>query len=429
MPHKKIFFALFSALLLAGLALRLHTAARTPGLSEYDPHFEYVEEVRAHYAAVAAAPYAGLRQKIDAYNFSKSVRGFQNRMRWHPPAYYLSCALAGSLYPRDIAVPIKIFSLLCNFSTLWLLFLVLRHFYKDDYELILPALSLLLFLPGHIAFSNLANNDVLFAPVCLLFLFLSTKWAEEPLCPARIVSLSLLCSFLLLIKYQGVVCFIYLQAVLLGLFLRHRLPTARYYRSALAAGGIPLALAGWYYWTNYSIWGNPLYMPGYSGVREHVYLSFRFIDLLYSQFNNWHESSSILTGFFASFFSFDWINTAAREMTLRNAVFCLALAPLPAACAGLVSGAKKEKFLPLNLFLLLSLLSTASFLWKFNSGAGPLKSCYVMFLAPLYPVYFAEGLGTLRTRSRKVYYFCLTAALSLSALVIAYYYAFYISRA
>lgn len=429
MQHKNIFFALFSALLLTGLALRVHTVLRTPGLAEYDPHFEYAGEVRAHYADIAAAPYAGLRQKIAGYNFSKSVRGFQNRMRWHPPVYYLVCALAGSLYPGDMAVPVKIFSLFCNLATLWLLFLLLRYFYKDDYELILPALSLLLFLPGHISFANLANNDVLFAPVCLLFLFLSIKWAEEPLSHFRIVSLSLLCSLLLLIKYPGIVCFIYLQAVLLGLLLRHRLPPAKYYRSALAACAIPLALAGWYYWTNYSIWGSALYMPGYSSVREHVYLSFRFIDLLYSQFNNWHESSSILTGFFASFFSFDWINTAARETSWRNAVFCLALPPLLAAGAGLVSGAKMEKYLNLNLFLLLSLLSTGSFLWKFNSGAGPLKSCYVMFLAPLYPVYFAEGLGALRTRSRTGFYFCLAAVLSLSASVTAYYYAFFIGRA
>ncbi|MDD5210165.1 MAG: hypothetical protein PHV36_12310 [Elusimicrobiales bacterium] len=426
MPHKKIFFALFSALLLAGLALRVHTVARIPGLAEYDPHFEYAEEVRAHYAAVAAEPYTGLREKLDGYNFSKSVRGFQNRMRWHPPVYYLSCALAASLYPADTALPVKIFSLLCNLAALWLLFLLLRHFYKDDYELTFPALCLLLFLPGHISFANLANNDVLFAPVCLLFLLLSLKLGEEPLSHVRVIYLSLLCSFLLLIKYPGLVCFIYLQAVLLGLLLRHRLPRAQYFRAALAACGIPLALAGWYYWTNYSIWGNPLYMPGYSSVREHVYLSFRFIGLLYSRFNDWHESSSILTGFFASFFSFDWINTAAREITLRNAVFCLALAPLLTACAGIVSGAKKEKFLPLNLFLLLSLLSTGSFLWKFNSGAGPLKSCYVMFLAPLYPVYFAEGLRALRARSRTAYYFGLAAVLSLSASVIIYYRAFFL---
>jgi 4-amino-4-deoxy-L-arabinose transferase-like glycosyltransferase len=429
MPHKKLFFALFSALLLAGVGLRVHTVARIPGLAEYDPHFEYAEEVRAHYAAVAAAPYPGLRQKLDGYNFSKSVRGFQNRMRWHPPVYYLSCALAGALSPADAALPVKIFSLLCDLATLWLLFLLLRHFYKDDYELILPALALLLFLPGHISFANLANNDVLFAPVCLLFLLLSLKWTEEPLSPGRVISLSLLCSLLLLIKYPGLVCFIYLHAVLLSLLLRRRLPPARYFRAALAALCLPLALAGWYYWTNYSIWGNALYMPGYSSVREHVYLSFRFIDLLYSQFNNWHESSSILTGFFASFFSFDLINTAAREIAWRNAVFCLALAPLLAGCAGTVLSLKKERYQALNLFLLLSLLSTGSFLWKFNSGAGPLKSCYVMFLAPLYPVYFAEGLGALRARSRPAFYFCLAAVLALCVSVITYYCVFFTSPA
>lgn len=166
-------------------------------------------------------------------------------------------------------------------------------------------------------------------------------------------------------------------------------------------------------------------MDGFSRLREHTFLSFRFAGLLSSRFNDWHESSSVLTGFFAAFFSFDWINTEVREFHLRNAVFCLALPPLLAGGAGLAAGFKKEKYFPLNMLLLLSLLAVARLLWKFNTGSGALKSCYLMFLAPLYAVYFAEGCAALRAWKKPAFYACLFAVLLLNVTVAAYYFRFF----
>jgi len=414
MPHKKIFFGLFILLSLTGLLLRVHIAARSASLSEYDYHFEYIEEIRAHYSA----PAAGL-------SFPAFMRGTANPQRWHPPAYHMLGALAGSLHPNAPAVPLKIFSLLCGVLTLWLSFLILRHFFGDDYELTLPALTLLLFLPGHITLTNLASNDVLVGPVSALFLLLSLKWWNAQLSPGRLVSLSLLCGLLLLTKYSGLISLVYLNAILLYSYTRHKTSFARYSGSALLALAIPAALAGWFYWANYTIWGNPLHMDGYSRLREHTFISFRFADLLYSRFNNWHESSSVFTGFFAGFFTFDWINSGVREFYLRNAVLCLALPPLAISGAGFISSVKKEKYYLLNLFFLLVLLSTAKFLWKFNLGVGILKSCYLMFLAPLYAVYFAEGCAALRAWKKPAFYSCLAAALLLHVSVAAYYCRFF----
>jgi len=416
MPHKKSFFGLFIILALTGLLLRVHLAARSPSLSQYDHHFEYIEEIRAHYSA----PSAGL-------SFPAFMRGTANPQRWHPPAYHMLGALAGSLRPNAPAVPLKILSVLCGFLTLWLSFLILRHFFGEDYELTLPALTLLLFLPGHIALSNLASNDVLVGPVSALFLLLSLKWWNAPLSPGKVASLSLLCGLLLLTKYSGLIGLAYLNAILLYSYIRHKTSFARYSGSALLALAIPASLAGWFYWANYTIWGNPLHMDGFSLFREHNLLSFRFADLLSSKFNDWHESSSVLTGFFAGFFSFDWINTDVREFRLRNAVFCLALPPLLVSGWGLAAGVKKEKYRPLNFFLLLSLLAVGRLLWKFNTGSGALKSCYLMFLAPLGAVYFAEGCAALRAWKKPAFYACLAAVLLLDISVIAYYCRFFAS--
>lgn len=414
MPHKKILFGLFIVLALTGLLLRFHLSARPGALPQYDHHFEYIEEIRAHYSA----PGTGL-------SFPAFMRGTTNPQRWHPPAYHMLGALAGALHPGAPAVPLKILTLLSSVLTLWLSFLVLRHFFGNDYELILPALALLLFLPGHIVLADLASNDVLVGPVSALFLLLSLKWGDPAPGPGRVVSLSLLCGLLLLTKYSGLISLVYLHALLLYPYLRRKTSFARYSGSALLALAIPAALAGWFYWANYAIWGNPLHMDGFSRLREHTFLSFRFADLLSSRFNDWHESGSVLTGFFAAFFSFDWINTEVREFCLRNVVFCLALPPLLVGGAGLAAGFKKEKYFPLNLFLLLSLLAVARLLWKFNTGSGALKSCYLMFLAPLCAVYFAEGCAALRAWKKSAFYSCLSAVLLFDVSVAAYYFRFF----
>lgn len=230
MPHKKLFFGLFISLALTGLLLRFHLSARPGALPQYDHHFEYIEEIRAHYSA----PGAGL-------SFPAFMRGTNNPQRWHPPAYHILGALAGSLSPAAPAIPLKILTLLSSVLALWLSFLILRHFFGDDYELILPALTLLLFLPGHIVLAGLASNDVLVGPVSALFLLLSLKGGDAPLSRGKVVALSLLCGLLLLTKYSGLISLAYLHGLLLYPYLRRKTSFARYSGSALLALAIPAA--------------------------------------------------------------------------------------------------------------------------------------------------------------------------------------------
>jgi hypothetical protein len=183
---------------------------------------------------------------------------------------------------------------------------------------------------------------------------------------------------------------------------------------------INAVLAGWFYFINYKIYNNPVYMPGISSIREHSFYTFHFIDLLAAKTNSWHESNSVLTGFFASFFSFGVFSI--REFYVRNAVFCLSLLPVILIIIGIISSLSKEKYYKLNIFFSITLLCLMKLLWRYNLSHGILKSCYIMFIVPMLCVYLAEGFRLLKEWSGKVYMAGIAAVIATDIIIIIYYY-------
>ncbi|MBI5209666.1 MAG: hypothetical protein HY927_06830 [Elusimicrobia bacterium] len=413
--------AAFALSIGAGLVLRANVI-RTPFLFQYDPHLDHIREIHAHYAALRREPSRDrtVLERIGAYGFHRFLLTTKSPLAWHPPAHHIACALLAAAAPRHALLVLKTYVWACNILTIFLALMILRHFFRDSPGLILLGLSLILFLPAHITFCNLMSNDVTLSVLCALFLYLSLRWEIDDKGLAAVVSLSLLSGLLLLTKYTGVVCFLYLNALLLAALLRRRIGWARLLEYLAWVWGINMLLAYWFYRTNHGIHGTAFSLPGVSQLRQHSFLSFKPGDLLTRPVNTWHESASVLTGFYASFLSFDCIHNPVQEMPLRNAVFLSSSVVLATAALGLASSLRQARFALLNVFWFVAVASTARFLWRYDLSMGPLKACYVMFLAPLLCVYLAEGLRTLRSSSRPLFTLAAAVLAATGLLVSAY---------
>ena len=425
---KKILFIIFIVLFILAILLRIHLA-HYPSIFVDTNHLGRIEEISSYYISLFNTnnPNHPFIKNIGYYFCPDFLYASTVGINWHPPAYHITCALLSTInYHKHIFI-IKLYNLFFNLFTIYILFLLLRHLFKKDYELIFLGLNLLMFLPAHIFFSNYCTNDVLFVFLCTLFLLLSMKYDIDNRSYGIIIVLSSLCALLLLTKYTGFICFIYLNSILLFALIKKNILFKDFFKYMLILWAIVAVLAGWFYYINYRSLGNPVYMPGKSLVREHNFLSFKFIELLFSTDNSWHGSSSVLTGFYASLLVFDriGIGMVSREIYLRNAVFCLSLFPLALIITGLVFNLTKEKYSKLNMFLLITILCIIRLLWRFKLSEGILKSSYIMFITPILSIYYAEGCRLMKGWNKNMFLSCFVFAIITDVVVIIYFYRFY----
>jgi len=165
-------------------------------------------------------------------------------------------------------------------------------------------------------------------------------------------------------------------------------------------------------------------MPWLSGANEHNFYTFNFFSLLAGPVNNWHESGSVLTGLYASFFSFDRIHAAVQLPGLRNALFWLALPLAPVTLAGLASSLRDRRYDTLNIFTLIMAAGTAWTYYQVALPHGMLKASYLMFCLPAGAVYFGEGCRLVLARGRAALPALAAYAAGLDLLVVVYYYSF-----
>lgn len=388
MNHRKYGFALLAAALLAGVWMRLDLVLTRPLIS-YDPHESLCEAIRQQYAARPAI--GADRSGWVGYGRFMALDPDPHHMRWHPPAYHMLCAALGA-GGSDMSSVLKAVSLACNIAVLLLVLLLLKHLFPGEPLLVLMGLGSVLFLPGHVVFSDLANNDVLLAALCALFLLLTLRREVMDHGRAGFAVLCLLCGLMLLVKYTGLVCFLYFNILLLAAAARGKITAGGYFRYTACLWLVCAAVAGWFYLDNYLIYGNPFFIPGITDIRHHSFVTFDLAGLLRGGESCRRNSTSVLTGFYASFYSFPY--APGGLFNARNIVLSLNLPLLAVAVAGIFS--RRHGFGRLALFLALSLLASVALLWHYDTEHGPLKCNYLMFLAPVLAACFAEGLRLLR---------------------------------
>lgn len=414
---------LFLPLFAAGAFLRVQTAG-LPVVFQYDPYLELAAETRAHYAGLLSACGSAARCAREAGKFSypEFQRTAAAGLKWTPPLHNLvvGALMAAASDPVGAA---QLWSLFCNFLSLGLLLLLLRHYFGGDRAPVLLGLNLALFLPAHIYLSNFASPDVTYAALCGAFLLAAVRTELGGRSWSTVTLLSLLCALLLLTRFAGPACFVFLNAVILLNFLKKRfsLPVLAGYLAI--AWVTAAALAGWLYLPRL-LSPDGVLMPWLSGANEHNFYTFNFFSLLAGPVNNWHESGSVLTGLYASFFSFDRIHAAVQLPGLRNALFWLALPLAPVTLEGLASSLRDRRYDTLNIFTLIMAAGTAWTYYQVALPHGMLKASYLMFCLPAGAVYFGEGCRLVLARGRAALPALAAYAAGLDLLVVVYYYSF-----
>jgi len=165
-----------------------------------------------------------------------------------------------------------------------------------------------------------------------------------------------------------------------------------------------------------------------SGANEHNFFSFKFFSLLAGPVNNWHESESVLTGLYASLFSFDRIHAAVQLPQLRNALFWLALPLAPVTLAGLAAALRDRRFDTLNIFTLIMGTGAAWTYYQIALPHGMLTASYLMFCLPAAAVYFAKGCALIAARWRAGLPALAVHSAALDLLVLVYYFRFDFAR-
>lgn len=401
---------LFLPLFAAGLFLRVQTAG-LPRVFQYDPYFELAEETYSYYSSGPAR-----------LAYTEFQRQAQAGLKWTPPLHNL--LLAGLMATGFDHVRVaQLWSLFCNFLLLALIFLLLRHYLPGDLTAQLLALNFALFLPAHIYFSNFASPDVTFAALCGALLLAAARAELGAKSWGAVTALSLLAGLLLLTRFSGPACLLFLCAVLLLNFFRRRFPLPVLAGYLALAGGASALLAGWLYLPRlFSPDG--VIMPWLSGANEHDFFSFKFFSLLSGPVNSWHESGSVLTGLYASLFSFDRIHAAVQQQGLRNALFWLALPLAPLTLAGLAASLRERRFDALNIFTAIMAAGAAWTYYQIARPHGMLKASYLMFCLPAAAVYLALGCRLLLARGRAALPALAAYAAALDLLVLVYYFRF-----
>lgn len=401
---------LFLPLFAAGLFLRAQTAG-LPGVFQYDPYFELAEETYSYYSSGPEKP-----------AYTEFQRQAQAGLKWTPPLHNLVLAalMATGL---DHVTAAQAWSLFCNFLLLALTFLLLRHYLPDGPAPLLLGLNFVLFLPAHVYFSNFASPDVTFAALCALLLLAAAKAEIGAKSWGAVTALALLTGLLLLTRFSGPACLLFLCAVILLNFFRRRFPLPVLAGYLALACGASALLAGWLYLPRL-LSPDGVIMPWLSGANEHNFLSFKFFSLLSGPVNSWHESESVLTGLYASFLSFDRIHAAVQQPGLRNALFWLALPLAPLALAGLAASLKERRFDELNSFTAIMAAGAAWTYYQIALPHGMLKASYLMFLLPAAAVYFALGCRLLLARGRAALPALAAYSAALDLLVCVYYFRF-----
>lgn len=414
---------LFLPLFAAGAFLRVQTAG-LPVVFQYDPYFELAAETRAHYAGLAAACGSPVRCLRDAAKFSytRFQQDAAAGLKWTPPLHNLIVGALMAAAPDPVGAA-QLWSLLCNFLSLGLLFLLLRHYFGGELAPVLLGLNLALFLPAHIYFSNFASPDVTYAALCGAFLLAAAKMEPDGKRWGAVTLLSLLCALLLLTRFAGPACFVFLNAVILLHFFKKRSSLPALAGCLAITWGTAAALAGWLYLPRL-LSPDGVLMPWLSGANEHDFYTFKFFSLLSGPVNNWHESGSVLTGLYASLFSLDRIHAAVQLPGLRNALLWLALPLAPLTLAGLISSLRDRRYDTLNIFTLIMAAGTAWTYYQIALPHGMLKASYLMFCLPAAAVYFGEGCRQVLARGRAALPALAAYAVSLDLLTIAYYYSF-----
>ncbi len=417
---------MFLPLFAAGLFMRVQTAS-LPVVFQYDPYLELAEETTAYYARLfAAETRAGEAPGVRDFGYAEFQRSAAAGLRWTPPLHNL--VLAALMAPGfDHVAVTQLWSLFCGLLLLAAAFLLLRHYFPGEQAPQLLGLNLPLFLPAGIYLANFASADVTFAALCGLFLLAAARTESAPLNWRTAALLALLNALLLLTRFSGPACFIYLNALILLNFFRRRFPLPALAGYLALAWGLAAALGGWLYLPRLLSPDGTL-MPWLSGANEHNFLTFRFFSLLSGPVNNWHESESVLTGLYASFFSFDRIHAAVQVPGLRNALFWLALPLAPLTLAGLAASLKDRRYDALNIFTLIMGTGAAWTYYQIALPHGMLKASYLMFLFPAGAVYFAGGCRLAAARWRAGLPVLAAYLAALDVLVIAYYYSFDFSR-
>lgn len=189
MEGGSVLFSALVLLFLAGILIRVHLVFTSP-LIEYDPHYEFSDELRQHYTGLLKADGSGpdLAQEPGAFSYKKFILTSQiGTSNWHPPAYHIACALLGAVSPGHMQRLVQIFTLLCNLAALALAIFILKSYFGKDLAPVILGANLLVFLPGHIAFSNTASNDILFAPLTALLLLLTLHWELDSKSTRKVV--------------------------------------------------------------------------------------------------------------------------------------------------------------------------------------------------------------------------------------------------
>ncbi len=238
---------------IVALAVRLNNALIFPALRGYDSfgHFTYIW----YLSETGRVPLA-----TEGWSF------------FHPPLYHgLMAALWNYLAGVDPEVRLEAGSLIMAVLSLthavvgyW----VVRRYFPKDHLVQLLAVGLLLFVPVNIYSAPFLGNEGLNAVLCSVSLFALLKMLEHD-SRTRACLLGLCLGLAMLVKFSAL-AIVAASFAAIAMKSWRQAEVRRGMRNLVVVGGIMLAVCGWYYGRNVSVYGTPFKMSREEFMVQHV---------------------------------------------------------------------------------------------------------------------------------------------------------------
>jgi len=250
---RRMFLVVASVMVAVAAAVRIQNAFTFPSIRGYDGfgHFTYVWYMS------------------ETWSVPRSTSGWSF---FHPPLYYvLMAALWTALRGVDPFLRLSLGSLLMGFLSLThaaVSYAIVRRYFPGERLIHLLAPGLMLFLPVHLYSAPFLSNEGLGAVLCSVALVVLLQVLARPSL-TRSVALGLCLGLAMLTKFSGV-------AVVMGAFgalalqalVRHRLAAGL--RTLAVVATVMLAVCGWYYARNVSLYGTPFKLSRDEFMVRHV---------------------------------------------------------------------------------------------------------------------------------------------------------------